>query len=128
MLPEENLKDVYAEIIACIEAVKAQYPDIEYVVEKELEVVGTAISPDEQLVTALQDCHQEVFGQRPKLVISPGYNDLRYFVDTMKVPCVTYGPGILSMAHKPDEYILIEDLLKTTEVFANLMCDLLEAR
>lgn len=127
VLPEESLDEVYQEIVETLEKVKAETPGLSYALEKELEVVGTAIGTEEELVTTIQGCHQKVFGQIPKPIISPGYNDLRYFVDKMHVPTVTYGPGILKTAHTPNEYITIDDLLKTTEVYVQLVCELLSA-
>jgi succinyl-diaminopimelate desuccinylase len=32
--------------------------------------------------------------------------------------CVAYGPGILDLAHQPDEFVAIEDLVTATKVLA----------
>jgi succinyl-diaminopimelate desuccinylase len=32
--------------------------------------------------------------------------------------CVAYGPGILHLAHQPDEYCTIDDLVNATKVLA----------
>ena len=125
VLPEEKLDDAYDEIVAALDKVKAENPGLEYSLETELRVVGTAISAEDHLVSAISGCHSDVFGRPPKPIISPGYNDLRYFVDQMKIPCVTYGPGILKTAHTANEYIETDDLVRTTEVYAQLVYYLL---
>ena len=124
VLPEENLRDALDEIVDTLDELKARDPELSYSIKKQLEVEGIAISQDEQIAVSLADCHQLVFGQRPRMIISPGYNDLRYFVSA-GIPTVTYGPGILARAHTPDEYVDIRDLRNTTAVFAELICELL---
>jgi succinyl-diaminopimelate desuccinylase len=32
--------------------------------------------------------------------------------------CIAYGPGILDLAHQPDEYVLIEDMVSSAKVMA----------
>ena len=32
--------------------------------------------------------------------------------------CIAYGPGILELAHQPDEYMAIEDLVASAKVMA----------
>jgi succinyl-diaminopimelate desuccinylase len=32
--------------------------------------------------------------------------------------CIAYGPGILDLAHQPDEYVVIEDLIQAAKVMA----------
>ena len=39
--------------------------------------------------------------------------------------CVAYGPGILELAHKPDEYIGVDDMMVSVEVMARSLAALL---
>ncbi|MDP7407319.1 MAG: succinyl-diaminopimelate desuccinylase, partial [SAR324 cluster bacterium] len=32
--------------------------------------------------------------------------------------CIAYGPGILDLAHQPDEYVVIDDMVKSSQVMA----------
>jgi succinyl-diaminopimelate desuccinylase len=38
--------------------------------------------------------------------------------------CVAYGPGVLDVAHQPDEWCAIEDLINATKVLALTVLDL----
>jgi succinyl-diaminopimelate desuccinylase len=38
---------------------------------------------------------------------------------------VAYGPGILELAHKPDEYIGVDDMMDSVEVMARSLVKLL---
>ena len=39
--------------------------------------------------------------------------------------CVAYGPGILELAHQPDEYIDIDDMVASAKIMAAAALDLL---
>jgi succinyl-diaminopimelate desuccinylase len=32
--------------------------------------------------------------------------------------CIAYGPGIVELAHQPDEYVVIDDLVASAKVMA----------
>lgn len=58
------------------------------------------------------------------------YADIRSYgyIDTQmlwkafkKVPCITYGPGIQKLAHKPNEYLLLPDLKKAEKIYVQLI-------
>jgi succinyl-diaminopimelate desuccinylase len=53
------------------------------------------------------------------LMASPGTYDHKHVVRIGNVPdCIAYGPGILDLAHQPDEYVRIDDLINATKVMA----------
>ena len=56
---------------------------------------------------------------------SPGTYDQKHVARIAGVAhCVAYGPGILELAHQPDEYIEIPDLTNSTRVLALTLLDL----
>ncbi len=50
------------------------------------------------------------------------HTDMGLLIDR-GIPTVNFGPGILSIAHQPDEYIVIEDYLKAVKVVATTLID-----
>ena len=42
--------------------------------------------------------------------------------------CVAYGPGILDLAHQPDEYVAIDDLMHSSQVMALAAYSLLTSK
>ena len=48
----------------------------------------------------------EVLGLAPAYVVSPGTYDQKH-IDSIGLlkNCIAYGPGILDLAHQPDEYV-----------------------
>ena len=52
--------------------------------------------------------------------------DANYLVNDANIPTVIFGPGsIAGQAHKPDEYIEIDELILGTRIYALTLLDLL---
>ncbi|MFT4149890.1 MAG: succinyl-diaminopimelate desuccinylase, partial [Paracoccaceae bacterium] len=39
--------------------------------------------------------------------------------------CIAYGPGLLHLAHQPDEWVGVQDMLESARVMALVLDDLL---
>jgi succinyl-diaminopimelate desuccinylase len=74
---------------------------------------------DSPLIGAIERGIESVLGRSATLVASPGTYDHKH-VDRIGgiKHCVAYGPGILDLAHQPDEYCGIDDLVNATKVLA----------
>ena len=67
--------------------------------------------------------HEDSVGRQR--IASPGTYDHKHFTRLAGIDdCVAYGPGILELAHQPDEYCGIEDLVNATKVIALSTLDL----
>ena len=57
----------------------------------------------------------------PVVTSFSGYTDTAVIASELKSgETLSYGPGSLSLAHKPDEYVEINDILRCEEVYRNL--------
>ena len=71
---------------------------------------------------ALLDAAEAVTGQRPAVEPFPGYTDTAVFAGlTGNRNCMSYGPGSLAQAHKPDEFVSAEDVLRCRRVLDALI-------
>ncbi|PKM74109.1 MAG: peptidase M20 [Firmicutes bacterium HGW-Firmicutes-16] len=67
---------------------------------------------DSELCTALFEAYRKVCGQDAKLELFPGYTDTAVAAVALNnYNCVSFGPGRLEMAHKPNEYVEIEQII-----------------
>jgi succinyl-diaminopimelate desuccinylase len=117
LLAEEKLDKQLREIIGVINKAKARH-GLKINVKILQKAHSASIELDNPLATTLQRSHEEVTGKRARIVLGPGYMDLRYLIREAGIPSVSYGPGILRLAHQPDEYVLVDDLVKCTQVMA----------
>jgi succinyl-diaminopimelate desuccinylase len=124
-LLEEGFEAAKAEILALLDGVARDIPDFHYGI-KDLMIVHPTRTPDDSpVVGALDRALHRVLGRSGGLVASPGTYDQKHFARLAGVPhCVAYGPGILDLAHQPDEYCNIADLVTSTKVIALAILEL----
>jgi succinyl-diaminopimelate desuccinylase len=128
-LVEENYEDVRAEVVALLERVKARVPELDCLLRDRMLVYPTETPAGSPLVAALQRGIREVLGREAAIVASPGSYDQKHFDRIGGVPhCVAYGPGVLELAHQPDEWVAIDDLVASTKVLALATLDLAGGR
>jgi succinyl-diaminopimelate desuccinylase len=118
-LIEENLDDVRLEIIELIEQLRTEDADLQYELKDTLIVHPTMTAPETPLVKTMRDVLRETIVREPPLVASPGTYDQKHFTRIAGIQqCIAYGPGILKMAHKPDEYCDTEHLISACKAMA----------
>ncbi|MEY8355347.1 M20 family metallopeptidase [Lachnospiraceae bacterium 54-53] len=74
-----------------------------------------------RLLKALKAAAEESTGEQAKVTFFPGYTDTAVIAGKLHNPnCMSYGPGNLERAHKPDEFVPCEDILRCEEVLTRL--------
>ena len=124
-LLEEGFESTRAEIVALLEREAADTPGLRYEL-RDLMVVHPVRTPDESPVIAvLERAIERVLGRRAERIASPGTYDHKHVDRIAGIPhCVAYGPGILDLAHQPDEWCSVDDLINATKVLALAILEL----
>jgi succinyl-diaminopimelate desuccinylase len=123
-LLEEGFDSTRAEIVSMLDGLAARVPGFRYGL-RDLMVVQPVRTPDDSpLVPALKRAIGEVLGREASIVASPGTYDHKHVARAGVPHCVAYGPGILELAHQPDEWCGIADLIDATKVLALTILDL----
>jgi succinyl-diaminopimelate desuccinylase len=124
-LLEEGFEAAREEVGALLEQVSATMPELSYEL-RDLMVVHPVRTPDESpVVDAVERAIARVLGREATFVASPGTYDHKHFDRIAGVrDCIAYGPGILDLAHQPDEYCGIDDLINSTKVMALSLLEL----
>ncbi|WP_309085865.1 acetylornithine deacetylase/succinyl-diaminopimelate desuccinylase family protein [Chelativorans sp.] len=118
-LIEESLDEVKGEVVAILERLKRERPRFSYRLRDLMEVLPTMTERDAPVPRALAAAIREVFGRDPDYVISPGTYDQKHIARLGHLhDCVAYGPGILDLAHRPDEWVGIDDMVQSATVMA----------
>lgn len=77
--------------------------------------------PDSPLLAALRDAVGEVTGEPAQVGFFTGYTDTAVIAGTCgNRNCMSYGPGSLALAHKPNEYVPLADLDRVEGVLTQL--------
>jgi succinyl-diaminopimelate desuccinylase len=117
-IAEESFEAVKAEIAELIDSARREL-DVSIELNDLMVVHPVQTAVGAKLVRALQQSIEQVTGSSPALIASPGTYDQKHVVRIGGVQeCVAYGPGILELAHQPDEYVEVDHLLASTKVMA----------
>jgi len=69
----------------------------------------------------LKQVTKEVTGEEAPVDFFAGYTDTGVIAATTgNHNCMSYGPGDLFYAHKPDEFVEIDDIIRCTKVMTKL--------
>lgn len=118
-IAEEQLDAVKQEIIDMLEELRRTRPGFDYGMKDIMSFVPTATPQDAPVVEATARAIARVLGREPQYIASPGTYDQKHIVRTGQLrDCIAYGPGILDLAHQPDEYVGIQELVDSAQVMA----------
>lgn len=124
-LAEEAIADVKAEFRATVERARTGR-GFRYELRDMHEVLPTLTDRDAPVAAALARGVAAVLGREPDYVVSPGSYDQKHVDRIGRLRnCVAYGPGILDLAHQPDEYVGVEDMLDAATVMGLALADML---
>ncbi len=118
-LIEEDPAAVKAEIRGLLEALERDRPGFRWRMRELMEVRPVMTDPTAPVPRAVAASIRDIMGREAEIVASPGTYDQKHIVRIGKLEdCVAYGPGILDLAHQPDEYVEIEALVASAKVMA----------
>lgn len=125
-LLEEDIQTVKGEVLSILERLKQDRPRFDYVVKDLMEVLPLMTERDAPVAAAIAAGIREVLGKEPDYVVSPGTYDQKHIARIGHLhDCVAYGPGILDLAHTPDEWVGIADMVESAKVMAMSLDSLL---
>jgi succinyl-diaminopimelate desuccinylase len=128
-LLEETLAEVKDEVVTLLDRLKGRRKKFDYSIRDIMEVLPLMTERDAPVASAIADGIREVFGREPEYVISPGTYDQKHVTRIGHLhDCIAYGPGILDLAHRPDEWVGITDMVESAKVMAVGLDRLLRGR
>lgn len=125
-LIEESLDSVRDEVVGLLEDLKRDRPRFDYAVRELNHVIPSMTDREAPVARTVAAAIAEVMGKEAEFVASPGSYDQKHIDRIGKLKnCVAYGPGLLELAHKPDEYVGVDDMMDSAEVMARSLAALL---
>ena len=118
-LIEEDLADVKGEVRAILDRLTETRDKFRYELRDMWDVIPTMTDRGAPVVRSVADAIHAVLGHEAQYVVSPGTYDQKHIDRIGRVHgCIAYGPGILDLAHQPDEYVVIDDMVDSAKVMA----------
>ncbi|MGJ8546290.1 MAG: acetylornithine deacetylase/succinyl-diaminopimelate desuccinylase family protein [Sulfitobacter sp.] len=125
-LVEEPLDQVRGEVTALLEGLRTTRPDFEFELTELNSVLPSMTDREAPVVQTVSKAIEDVMGRAPEYVASPGTYDQKHIDRIGKLKnCIAYGPGVLELAHKPDEWIGIDDMIDSAAVMGAALQTLL---
>lgn len=118
-LIEESLADVKSEITDILDGLVRDHADFRFDIREMLAVEPSISDKNGPVASTTAAAIQEILGSAPIFVCSPGSYDQKHIDRIGKLKdCIAYGPGLLDLAHQPDEWVGIEDMTNAAKVMA----------
>jgi succinyl-diaminopimelate desuccinylase len=125
-LIEERIEDVESEIVSLLDDLKATRPRFDYRIRELNRVLPSMTDREAPIAQTVAGAVRDVLGTEAEWVASPGSYDQKHIDRIGRLRnCVAYGPGLLELAHKPDEYVGVDDMIDSAVVMAVTLSRLL---
>lgn len=118
-LIEESLETVRSEVVDILEDLARSRPDFRFDIRDLFSVEPSMSDKTGPVAATTAAAIQEVLKVAPSFICSPGTYDQKHIDRIGKLKdCIAYGPGLLDLAHQPDEWVGIEDMTAAAKVMA----------
>lgn len=77
-----------------------------------------AIDPGHPLVTAAAGAAQTVLGHEVPLGVMPAFTDATNWSGAGIPSIPAFGPGLLTLAHRPNEYVKVAEVVEASQIYA----------
>ena len=119
LLIEENMQGAKDEVRQLLEQLAKERDGFRYTLRDIFEVRPTMTDRDGPVARSTAAAIHRIIGHEAEFVCSPGTYDQKHIDRIGKLrDCIAYGPGILDLAHQPDEYVVIDDMVNSAKVMA----------
>ncbi len=126
LIPEQSVEWAKGEILSICDDLVREGVILDYDYTPIIEADPAMVDENQPLVDALKRCGKAVLGKEMGINFSPGMDDQRFVVHEGGLEAaVVYGPGRLALAHKSDEHIDVDDLVKGVKIMAAVAAELL---
>ena len=121
--PEEDLDAEKAKLVSVLEQCKHEGIPLEWEILQEGS--SAACREDNPLGMALAGNVKAVTGQAPRFEMCPGLLETRFYA-VRELPAYAYGPGLLAVAHGPNEHVDLRKMIDCAAIYALTAIDILK--
>jgi succinyl-diaminopimelate desuccinylase len=121
--PEEDLVEEKAKLIAVLESCKREGIPLGWKILQEGR--SAACREDDPPGRALARSVKAVTGEAARFEMCPGMLEIRFYAPK-GIPAYAYGPGLLTVAHGPKEYIDLRTMINCAGIYALTAVEMLQ--
>jgi succinyl-diaminopimelate desuccinylase len=115
--PGETRERLVAELVAVIEELRKNEPEIEAQVHFLKDSRPYICDSETEIVKVLQDSREKVLGN-PSALGHWMFGVDVFAIEDRGIPCAGMGPGKEIYAHTPEDHVAVSDLIHAAEIYA----------
>ncbi|HEX8919705.1 MAG TPA: M20 family metallopeptidase, partial [Chloroflexota bacterium] len=120
-VPGQSHADIVAQVQSMANHIaRSRHPDLRVEVEIDNDQQPLETHRDDALVLATVESVRTVCGRQPQVGGVTFATDAAQLGPAFDIPMVICGPGASTMAHQPDEYIEVDQLIQAVDVYVDL--------
>ncbi len=121
-LPGETKEEIYSEFRTRLDPLSKDDPGFSYeITEPSWLIPPNDISSNEPVVRSLLNAYKVVFGKKTEVMAFVAGSDAPH----LGCPTVICGPGSIAQAHSTNEFVAVEEVVKTVKMYLWSVLDLL---
>jgi acetylornithine deacetylase len=120
-VPGMTQAGLQADVAAFLEGLRREDPELDASVEPVPELKWfepSAVDPSHPLVTAVRTAARDVLGRDVPIGTMPAFTDGTHWHLAGSACIPAFGPGTLLVAHRPNEYVAVEEILQAARIYA----------
>ena len=125
-VPGMSQQSVAADLDAWLAAERAADPDLQVRFEFDETLAWIPYSemePDHPLAAATARAAADVLGEAPEFGVFPGGTDAPWYSQAGIPALPSFGPGMLTSAHGPNEFVSVRSVLEAARIYARIIVD-----
>jgi acetylornithine deacetylase/succinyl-diaminopimelate desuccinylase-like protein len=119
LVPTETTGGAIAQIENIAETLRSQDPELEFTMERKLEIPPVETPIDSAIVHEAMAAIREVRGRDPQLTGMFGFTEMAH-IHQAGIPVIVCGPGSLGVIHAPDEYVEVDEFMEAIAIYTSL--------
>lgn len=117
LIPSTPKSQIEKEVEQIITKVTQRRPSLKVSISEDTYIPPTIIPEDEPILIALKQAITNVLSEEPMTIVSGPANEA-YLLNGFGIPTCALGPHGTG-AHSPNEFVIIDSIFKTAEIFAS---------
>ena len=118
LVPGDTLRVALDEILAVLDRERSIDNSLKFSVKETIGIEPCNISPEEPIAKTVKNSIFQIKGEKQDFSGFPATCDMWCLMEKANIPTMILGPGKLSMAHKANESITIDDLYEAAKIYA----------
>ena len=120
-LPGESTASVIGEIEETLQSIKKETIDFSATARSPYDMPPLEIAQAQPIVRLLQQALAETTGRGTPIIGVPYWTDGALLSKLASIPTCIFGPGDIGVAHSANEYVSVQDVLDSAEVYRRIV-------